>query len=462
LAKLTLQEVGAGYSASTDLNANNALLEAALENTLSRDGTTPNEMLAVIDMNDNRIINLADGVSPQDAATFGQMVAFVSGASGVISVGEGFGIEVDASIPTIPVVGLTTGVQDSLALADSAVQVADLGAVAFSNDYNDLDNLPSGTPSDHGSLTGLGDDDHPQYAEIANTETITGVWTHGAALKVADTFSVIVGHTTGVLTNGLEVLGTSTTDAAIGIACFSASTTGGELEFGKSRNASLGGNTIVQAGDTLGLISAYGADGTNYDLAAQIKFLVGATPSAGTDMPGIISFLTSLNATATPVERLKLDENGDIYTMHASAADITWIGYNSTLATAGLKVELGTASTYALVSLPATSVPTMLATASTVVGANNNVTANTPVLRWAGASAGSFTGIIPAANGQVLRILNMHASSILTLNHEDTNSTSTNRFTLPGAANYAIDPLECITLWYDATSTRWVIIAERD
>jgi hypothetical protein len=30
---------------------------------------------------------------------------------------------------------------------------------------------------DHGSVAGLGDDDHPQYAAIAQAETITGVWT---------------------------------------------------------------------------------------------------------------------------------------------------------------------------------------------------------------------------------------------------------------------------------------------
>ncbi len=33
-----------------------------------------------------------------------------------------------------------------------------------------------GGVTDHGGLTGLGDDDHPQYAEIANAETITGLW----------------------------------------------------------------------------------------------------------------------------------------------------------------------------------------------------------------------------------------------------------------------------------------------
>ncbi len=37
---------------------------------------------------------------------------------------------------------------------------------------------------DHGSLGGLADDDHPQYAEIAEEEIISGLWTHTSKLIV--------------------------------------------------------------------------------------------------------------------------------------------------------------------------------------------------------------------------------------------------------------------------------------
>src|SRR5258705_706671 len=45
-------------SAVTNINSNNAILETASDNTLSRDGSAPNQMLANLDMNNNRIINL--------------------------------------------------------------------------------------------------------------------------------------------------------------------------------------------------------------------------------------------------------------------------------------------------------------------------------------------------------------------------------------------------------------------
>lgn len=45
-------------TAVTTINANNDAIEAGFDNTLSRDGTSPNSMNATLDMNNNQIINL--------------------------------------------------------------------------------------------------------------------------------------------------------------------------------------------------------------------------------------------------------------------------------------------------------------------------------------------------------------------------------------------------------------------
>ena len=55
--KLNLSNITSGYGAVAALNANFDAIETAVENTLSRDGTTPNEMLANLDMNGNDILN---------------------------------------------------------------------------------------------------------------------------------------------------------------------------------------------------------------------------------------------------------------------------------------------------------------------------------------------------------------------------------------------------------------------
>lgn len=61
MAKVTLQTVGSlanPLSAQQRLDANSAAIETGFENTLSRDGTTPNQMAADIDLNSYSLLNV--------------------------------------------------------------------------------------------------------------------------------------------------------------------------------------------------------------------------------------------------------------------------------------------------------------------------------------------------------------------------------------------------------------------
>lgn len=61
MSKITLNDVANlqnENTAVTTINGNNHTLQSAFDNTLSRDGTSPNQMEAVLDMNSHRIINL--------------------------------------------------------------------------------------------------------------------------------------------------------------------------------------------------------------------------------------------------------------------------------------------------------------------------------------------------------------------------------------------------------------------
>lgn len=68
MAKLTLTDIASGYAAPSLVNANNALIEAALEKTLSRNGTAPNNMEAELDMDSHKITNLGSPEAANDAA----------------------------------------------------------------------------------------------------------------------------------------------------------------------------------------------------------------------------------------------------------------------------------------------------------------------------------------------------------------------------------------------------------
>ena len=96
MAKLTLVDfanLNNEQSVTTALNQNNAAIEAAMEITLSRDGTIPNQMDATLDMDSNRIINLPTPISnfepvrkiDLDEATFGPPTNG-NGTAGVTSI----------------------------------------------------------------------------------------------------------------------------------------------------------------------------------------------------------------------------------------------------------------------------------------------------------------------------------------------------------------------------------------
>ena len=66
MSKITLNNVAsltAATTAANTINANSAIIQTAFDNTLSRDGTTPNTMSKNLDMNSNQILNLP-GTSP--------------------------------------------------------------------------------------------------------------------------------------------------------------------------------------------------------------------------------------------------------------------------------------------------------------------------------------------------------------------------------------------------------------
>jgi hypothetical protein len=63
MAKLTLNDITAGNASTTLINANNALIEAALENTQSLDDTSPNARTANLDMNGFNILNQGNPIT---------------------------------------------------------------------------------------------------------------------------------------------------------------------------------------------------------------------------------------------------------------------------------------------------------------------------------------------------------------------------------------------------------------
>ena len=83
--KITLSNVAdltQSITAATTINTNSAIIQTAMDNTLSRDGTQPNQMGSNLDMNNNQIINLPAPASANSPMRLTDAV----GAGGTITI----------------------------------------------------------------------------------------------------------------------------------------------------------------------------------------------------------------------------------------------------------------------------------------------------------------------------------------------------------------------------------------
>ena len=84
--------------------------------------------------------------------------------------------------------------------------------------------------------------------------------------------------------------------------------TGSELHFVKSRHATDGSHTIVQANDIIGEIVFKGSDGTNAEFASAITGKVGYLAPGANDMPGKLVFSTTADGAASLTEAMRINQ----------------------------------------------------------------------------------------------------------------------------------------------------------
>ena len=202
---------------------------------------------------------------------------------------------------------------------------------------------------DHGSIGGLTDDDHSQYALLAGRaggQTLTGDTASGGALKF---------ESTAHATKGMIHLGATTADGTS--VCINGNEDGitiagvaypsrllvhdevaGQVEmlgmhkhsstaasaasqvFARSRGTD-SSETVVSSGDVLGRITFVGHDGTDYEQSVAIRAEVDGTPGAG-DMPGRLLVLVSPDGSATPVERLRIADGAVTISSGTAASEL--------------------------------------------------------------------------------------------------------------------------------------------
>ena len=131
--------------------------------------------------------------------------------------------------------------------------------------------------------------------------------------RVTSTGAICVSHTNALHSGNLQV-STSGSDAIDVNAYSSTAANGGRLTFYRSKNASIGSNTIVADNDSLGRIDfrGYNSNGNAYNIGATIEAEVDGAVDSSTDMPSALTFGTSADGSSSPTERLRITSAGDV------------------------------------------------------------------------------------------------------------------------------------------------------
>jgi hypothetical protein len=137
--------------------------------------------------------------------------------------------------------------------------------------------------------------------------------THGVALDA--TQRLISGHTSAInlgtvgspYTPRLQVIGTAAADSDLTLLNYGS--TNAQLHLGRSGSSTIGTNTAITSGFSLGCVSFDGTDGTNWQASAAIFGTAEGTIGTGI-VPGRLEFYTE-NATGVLTERFRIDSSNN-------------------------------------------------------------------------------------------------------------------------------------------------------
>lgn len=137
------------------------------------------------------------------------------------------------------------------------------------------------------------------------------------------------------------VFGANGNDANIGVYRYSASSAAPYFCFSKARGSSIGSMTVVNANDTLGIVSFNGSDGTNFVSSAQLLGEAEGSISTGI-VPGRLRFLTA-NASGSKTEAGRIDSTQNWVVGTAAIATGATAGFLWITSSAGAPTGAATA-----------------------------------------------------------------------------------------------------------------------
>jgi hypothetical protein len=210
----------------------------------------------------------------------------------------------------------TGGTLTNVAYKDQANVFSNASGQTFTNGIA----LSNGTVSTHGIML-------PSAVPAVTTTNLynnAGALTWGTSLLPTQSNAFVSGqipYATGTNTigsgTGLTFDGTVLEAAqGFGLTFATNNAADGPYFLGRRWRGTSGSPSVVQSGDFLFGIFGEGHDGTGSQIAAAVQILSDGTPGTN-DMPGRLSFWTTPDGSATPVERMRID-NAGTFTLYKS------------------------------------------------------------------------------------------------------------------------------------------------
>lgn len=320
MAKITpLVTVSSGYLSTAQLNSNFSAIETAFDNTVSRDGSSPNTMLANLDMNSNRILNLPEPQTSSEPARKSDLLTIVGeqwkGTSTTeVTIGNGsksFSTQSDKAFPvgqylviqeTATPANFMYGQVTAYSGTDLTVNVVVSGG---SGTISSWEIFVSGIRGATGSSTGIG-------VLGSSTDNAITTWdgSGGDTVQVSPILIDDSANMTGVesLSIASNLIHTGDTDTNISFSTDSITVTAGNVEFLSANEDTQDELVINDAGTDIDFrvegtsqanaLFVQGSDGkvgigtntpeTALELAGQLTIAEGATP--GTPSTGNVVF----------------------------------------------------------------------------------------------------------------------------------------------------------------------------
>lgn len=102
------------------------------------------------------------------------------------------------------------------------------------------------------------------------------------------------------------------TSAVAYVSQYGANANAAAINLQKSRNATIGSQTLVAANDEIGRINFAPSNGSSFQTAAAILAYVDGTPASSTDLPTGLVFYTTPDGSGTLTERMRIKNSGKV------------------------------------------------------------------------------------------------------------------------------------------------------